>query len=289
MSSLKHARLQLQQKFPIVFQNWKVVLFFGLFTSFFLFFFEPFGFGPIQLSQKAYWTLLHGGVTLVALAFNTQLLLSLFKSYFHPDHWTGWKHGGWFVWNVVTVGSANYILSQWIYEQDSFFTSAWIEFLLYSSLLASIPVGILLLLTRIKVLKSKQLSKQKILEETGISLPPGKQISLHAESGKKSLIFDPLHLIYIESNKNYLNICLFDGEKLRKIRLRNTLKNVEEQLTEFSSIEKVHRAFLVNLDHAANIHKEGHAYKIHFPQIKADIPVSRKHLGQVKKWLENKP
>ena len=288
MSTLKLARLHLRKRFPIVFQNWKVLLFFGLFTSFFLFFFEPFGFGPLQLSQKAYWTLLHGGITIVALAFNTQLLPALFKSFFHPNHWTGWKHGGWFVWNVATVGSANYALSQWIYEQDGFFSSAWMEFLLYSSLLASIPVGILLLMTRIKVLKSKQLSDLEPLEEAGINLTRTKEIYLHAKSGKKSLLFDPLHLIYIESNKNYLNICLFDGEKLRKIRLRNTLKNVEEQLASFASIEKVHRAFLVNMDQATKICKEGHAYKLQFPQIKEEVPVSRKHLRQVKEWLEKK-
>ncbi|MDW3652122.1 MAG: LytTR family DNA-binding domain-containing protein [Bacteroidia bacterium] len=288
MSSLKLSRLQLRKRFPIVFQSWKVVLFFGLFTTFFLFFFEPFGFGPIQLSQKAYWTMLHGGVTIVALFFNVQLLPRVFKSFFHPDKWTRWKHGVWFIWNVTTVGSANYILSQWIYEQDNLAISVWIEFLLYSSLLASIPVGILLLMTRIKVLKSKKLSKGEIAEESVMKLAEEKRLSLYSESGKQQLTFNPLHLIYIESSKNYLQVCLFDGEKLRKFKLRNTLKNVEKQLAEFNALAKVHRAFLVNLNQVGKIQKAGHAYKLHFSDIKEEVPLSRRHLNQVKDWLREK-
>ena len=110
-----------------------------------------------------------------------------------------------------------------------------------------------------------------------------------SESGKQSLNFDPLHLIYIESNKNYLDVCLFDGEKLRKIKLRNTLKNVEEQLAVLSSIRKVHRAFLVYMDQIENIQKEGHVHKLHFHQLKEEVPISRRHLNRVKDWLKKKP
>ncbi|MEM8889406.1 MAG: LytTR family DNA-binding domain-containing protein [Bacteroidota bacterium] len=288
MSTLKLARRHLQKRFPIVLQNWKVVLFFGLFTSLFLFLFEPFGFGPIELNQKAYWTLLHGGITILALTFNTQVFPRVFKKLFHPDTWTAWKHAGWFVWNVTTVGSANYILSQWIYEQENLFTYEWIEFLLHSSLLASIPVGILLLMTRIKILKSNRISAKDLEAESVFKLKEKAQVSLHSKSGKYPLIFNPLHLIYIESNKNYLNVCLFDGEKLRKIKLRNTLKNVEEQLAAFPSIRKVHRAFLVNLEQIENIQKDGHVHKLYFPQLQEEVPVSRRHLSRVKDWLKKK-
>ncbi|MEM6799776.1 MAG: LytTR family DNA-binding domain-containing protein [Bacteroidota bacterium] len=282
----KGIRQELTHTFPIVFNSSKVLAFFGLFTFLFLFLFEPFGFGNINLSQKAIGTLAHGLLTVLVLGINVYFIPRLFPAFFSASTWTRLKHIGWFFWNVLTAGSANYMLSQIMYGSNSFFSPAWIQFLGYSALFASIPVSILLLLTQIKVLGAKT----HVQALQGIQEPQRKQqedyIQLSSLKQNQSFCLYPSQLLYIESNKNYLSVYLMDEGEVKSLRFRNTLKNIREQLAEIDTIEKVHRAFLVNVDQVEEILREGHGYKLRFKTWDKEIPISRSYVQKIKNRLK---
>ena len=55
------------------------------------------------------------------------------------------------------------------------------------------------------------------------------------------------NLFYIESADNYVNIYYLNKSKVSRFILRNSLKNIEESLTEFGLI-RCHRSFIVNIE-----------------------------------------
>ena len=65
-----------------------------------------------------------------------------------------------------------------------------------------------------------------------------------------SLNFD--QLIFIKAANNYVEINYSEGEQVKKHLLRNSIKNIDEQL-DFPSIKRCHRSYLVNMDKAGRI------------------------------------
>jgi len=65
------------------------------------------------------------------------------------------------------------------------------------------------------------------------------------EKGKVRITLKLIDLLYVESNDNYVNIFYNDANKVKSYMLRNTIKNLEPELTRFS-IFRCHRRYSVN-------------------------------------------
>lgn len=61
-------------------------------------------------------------------------------------------------------------------------------------------------------------------------------------------------------------------------KIRNTLKNMEDQLLDIHSIMRVHKAFIVNLDQIQEINGNAQGYQLTMGDEKIKIPVSRTYM-----------
>mgnify|MGYP005850064233 CR=1 FL=1 len=85
-------------------------------------------------------------------------------------------------------------------------------------------------------------------------------------------------LLMLESTDNYVSVFyLFEGKVQRKL-LRNTLKNMEEKLKEYSII-RCHRSFIVNFSNVDFMQKKGKKLTLKLKHIEKSIPVSEKYLS----------
>jgi LytTr DNA-binding domain len=100
-------------------------------------------------------------------------------------------------------------------------------------------------------------------------------ISISSQLKKEDLSFYPSQLIYCAADGNYVVFHLIINEQYIKKMIRNSINNIEQQLTRIPSILRIHRAFIVNLKMVASKRGNTLGYQLKFNNIDAEIPVSR--------------
>ena len=93
------------------------------------------------------------------------------------------------------------------------------------------------------------------------------------------------HLLLIESADNYVCVWYTNNNSPKKVLVRNTLKQVAEQLAS-THIQRCHRSYLVNLDHVKVLRreKEGVFVELGIDGV-PDVPISKTYSDSVQNWL----
>ena len=95
-----------------------------------------------------------------------------------------------------------------------------------------------------------------------------------------SLILDSL--LYIEASDNYVTIYYLNKSKLSYYVLRNSLKWIDEHLTQDTSLVRCHRSYIVNLDNVKVFKKTKSGIFLELDTVNTlDIPVSKTYYNQV--------
>ena len=102
--------------------------------------------------------------------------------------------------------------------------------------------------------------------------------------------FDNLSLLiadiaFLKSADNYVEIVFREGDNLKKKLLRNTLRNIEQQIKPYSNFIRCHRGCIVNVHYIEKLNRN---YSNHWLTIKGyteQIPVSRQYLLKLKEAL----
>ncbi len=124
------------------------------------------------------------------------------------------------------------------------------------------------------------------LEEDDQSLQKA-YIQIYDEKGEMRLSIRRDNLILIESADNYIRVWYFlnSQESIKKVMIRNNLKNLANQLQN-SRIVRCHRSYMVNLSHIKVMHREKEGVFIEFgiPGV-PDIPISKTYADSISRWL----
>ena len=110
-------------------------------------------------------------------------------------------------------------------------------------------------------------------------------IQIFDEKGEMRLSIRRENLVLVESADNYVCVYYINGEKAKKVMVRNTLARVAEHFSG-SRIVRCHRSYMINLDHAKVLHrdKEGVFIELGIDGM-PDVPISRTYADNVKEWL----
>ena len=109
-------------------------------------------------------------------------------------------------------------------------------------------------------------------------------IQISSQLKKESLSFYPGQLIYAESDSNYVNFYLISSDKVQKKVIRNSITDVEQQLSHIPYLVRTHRAFIVNLKKIKSKKGNSLGYRLRLQGTDAEIPVSRnntRHFSQL--------
>ena len=117
-------------------------------------------------------------------------------------------------------------------------------------------------------------SEVRIPESPETTRGPSK-VNIISQLKKEELSFYPDELIYAESDGNYVHFYLLIDNKVQKRMIRNSINQIEEQLSEYPRIFRTHRAFLVNLDKIRMRKGNSLGYQLKLVGIDEEIPVSR--------------
>jgi hypothetical protein len=106
---------------------------------------------------------------------------------------------------------------------------------------------------------------------------PEDLIRISSTLKKEELSFYPSEFLYAESDGNYVVFYLNKNNLHRKEIIRNSINNIEHQLSQVPYFFRTHRAFIVNLKKVRSKQGNTLGYIIKLTGIDVKIPVSRKN------------
>ncbi len=113
-----------------------------------------------------------------------------------------------------------------------------------------------------------------------------KPIFITSQLKKESLSFIPSQLLYAESDGNYVRFCLIKDENMIEKTIRNSISNVEKQLSGYPEFFLTHRAFIVNLKKVQRKLGNSSEYRLKLIDAETEIPVSRQKSKELDGSLE---
>jgi hypothetical protein len=110
-------------------------------------------------------------------------------------------------------------------------------------------------------------------------------IELNSDNDSNNIRILLSDLVFIKSADNYVEVGFLEGGEFKKKMIRNTLKNIEQQLKEFNNFIRTHRSSIVNMKYIERLNKNFNTYWLTLNETKETIPVSRQYLMAVKELL----
>jgi DNA-binding LytR/AlgR family response regulator len=90
--------------------------------------------------------------------------------------------------------------------------------------------------------------------------------------------FNPNDLLFAKAEGNYVTLNILKDGHLKTELKRISLKQFEQQLTEFPNLIRCHRAYLINLQQVIKFSGNSQGYLTYFNGTADKIPVSRAYL-----------
>ena len=106
--------------------------------------------------------------------------------------------------------------------------------------------------------------------------PQENLIQISSQLKKEELSFYPSQFMYAESDGNYV-VFYLNNDMIKKEIIRNSINNIEQQLSEIPYFLRTHRAFIVNLRKVSSKQGNSLGYMIKLSDNESKIPVSRKN------------
>lgn len=104
-----------------------------------------------------------------------------------------------------------------------------------------------------------------------------KLIQISSRLKKEELSFYPKQFLYAESDGNYVVFHLNVDNQIRKKIIRNSINDIEKQLSAIPYFIRTHRAFIVNITKVSSQKGNTLGYRLILSGMDAEIPVSRQN------------
>lgn len=203
-------------------------------------------------------------------------ILKSFRYFSDPDEWTVLKEILAIILSLLGMGIVVYFsgflveppIQRW--NLSTLFDSLYSVFLIFS-----VPICFFSLINYRYLLVSDII--KQFNTETNISSSGESEVLIRIESQlkKEELAFFPNQFIYAESDGNYTVFYLNQENKLKKRIIRNSISNVEQQLSQIPYFSRTHRAYIVNVKMVCSQKGNTLGYRLKLAGIDPEIPVSR--------------
>ncbi len=277
---------QLNTPFPQNLKRWKVIFFVSLFISLFLWLFQPFGLQTLDHEYKDLILIGYGLVTFVILIFNLILIPKVFYTFYQDENWTILKEILHLSWIIISIGIGNYFYSYVFSIIPWIGINGILVLILDTFFIAIIPITITIIIRQNVHLKQNIKHSHQINSHISDYLKEPANTKLILQSGNQQLHFNIDEIIFFESEGNYINIHYLENQILKSKLIRNTLKNIEERLSD-KTFFKSHRAFIINTSFIEKVKGNSQGLSVQLINIEKEIPVSRSNIKEFKELMNS--
>jgi len=232
----------------------------------------------------------YGMVTLIVLIFDMYFLQWIFPGLFKESRWFIISEIIYLGWIVISIGAGNYLYSVLFSIVPWSGVYGFLVFITFTFAVAIIPILGVIVVTHNYMLRKNLLGAEEVtrlIEAKKEGQQEKKLIEIFSDSGTQSIKTTAFQLLCIESEGNYVNTwCIEDGKIVRH-NIRNTLKNIEDQLKGANGLFRCHRAYIVNLRYIEKAEGNSQGYRIQLKFLQKEIPVSRNYTKEFNHALRN--
>ena len=258
--------------------------------------FKPFNLHEVERLELFRLALIYSVTATVVSLFVVVLLPALLPRIFDDGHWTVLHEIGSYLFLVILVTLANSILNIFLHQSHfSFQGFTGMLSMVLSVAILPITIGVLV--------KQKRLVKkfERVANDAGKLITPSNAneaghkfnstenhiITLKGNNKNERLDLLSSDLLLITATDNYVEIYFLEGEKLQKRLFRNTLKSLQEILTNYPEFFRTHKKHLVNLKKVLNVTGNAQGLKLHLTELSEPVPVSRNLTSEIKEKLSS--
>ncbi len=112
-----------------------------------------------------------------------------------------------------------------------------------------------------------------------------KTIDFTTDTNNESLSLTVSEVVFIRSSDNYVEIVYKESETFKKKLLRNTLKNIDVQIRQYSNFVRCHRTCIVNIHFIEKLHRSSGNQWLTIKGYDIRLPVSRQYLLRLQEAL----
>jgi len=263
----------------------------GLFVSLFLLIFQPFGTSGYVKTGRTWIIWGYGFVTFLVLLFDILFLPRIFSGIFNESKWNLIREICFQCWHIFSIGTANILYAYFVVKTELNIPKV-LTFFFETLSVGFFPISIGVLsyhyyLMNKYVASAKKLNEyigsgDNLREETAVR---SDNIIITSENRKDKIEFNRQNLLFIRSVDNYIEVFKTNGNTIKKILLRATLKRIEEDLKLYPDLFRCHRTYIVNLNNLSKVTGNSQGYKLFFNLIDFSIPVSRERSKKLFKLL----
>lgn len=270
----------LRKPYPHQPDRWIILILVPLFVSLFMVTFQPFGLQMLVHEHKNLLLVGYGFVTFLVLGFDMYVLPLIIPKLSCEEGWLVINEVLYLTWIVLSISIGNYFYSV------LFSIASWhglyglMVFIGFTFAIAIIPTaGIIVFSYNYLLRKNLEGAREVTRLATGKGDPKRNESSIQLVSGngRQEIQTTAFQLLCIESVGNYVNTWNLEEGKIVHRVIRNTLKNIEEQLRDTEGLFRCHRAYIVNLRHVVHAEGNSQGYRLRMNYLEQEIPVSRNY------------
>lgn len=278
----------------------------GVVVFILMFVLSPFGLDNLPVFTQLLYASMFGFIGIAGVLLTISALRWIAPAFMKEEKWTIGKEALLVVLVILTISILIYIsflLSGFIPENNVSFLA---EIILQTIGISIVPVTLLILYEQFahqkkKLIQARELTlelrqrsailshKKRASDEIESEpIAPSSGILLKAENGTIELQVNPLQLIYLKSDGNYVEVFYTKSAgELKKKLIRNRLKNLLEQLPE-STFFRCHKSYAVNADHIISVNGNARNFELSLDHIDEPIPVSRSKSDELKHFMRSR-
>lgn len=274
-----------KQPFPKAESKWITIISISLFVPLFLIIFQPLGISQFEYNHKILFLSGFGLVTFIVLIINLIVFERIFTKFFNEKHWTIWKEFLWLIWVIFCIGLGNALYTLLLLNNSEPNLSVIINFQIATLIIATIPISILIIskqkyLLNKYLISAEEVNKSLHQEKTGSI--KNQIISFYSDNQKDFIEFEISDFLYIESSKNYVEIYLWNENKVTQKTFRSTLKRAIDFFSDTPEVIQCHRAFIVNTSKINNVKGNSQGLRLDLENCDIEVPVSRGYVETIK-------
>jgi hypothetical protein len=258
----------------------KLILFTAFFAQVFINFYEPFNSrhwvqGVSDLKYFAYSVL----IILTGLMVIVISRIIMYHHYKKAKSLLIWHYLVWVLAEIIVMSLFFVLFILFVMKREDDPMSLLKDSISSTSLVLLLPYAISWLFFSWED-KKKKLEDLESNENEADPIKKG-MIVFNDEKGELKLSVRSEQLLYLESADNYVKIHYLNKGKLTHYMLRNTLKNLEESMSNTTMI-RCHRSFVVNFDKVKVLRKEKDGIYLALDDERVpDLPVSKTYSERI--------
>jgi len=201
-------------------------------------------------------------------------LFKRIKMFSKQNEWNLFKEIVFIIMIMAMFGVIIYLLAFWLEPpSDRWNLATFFDSFKYAFFTGIVPFAFF---TAINY-QSLFTTRISVIDDSGDKMPLENKIQIRSKLKKEELIFYPSQLIFAESDGNYVVFHLLVNGKVTQKMVRNSISDVERQLSDFPEFFRTHRAFMVNLKKVTAKKGNSSGYQLKFSDTDFEVPVSRQN------------